>query len=178
MNQWLSWSQQTQNFGMFGFLTKLNENGFKRNSFRIIESMVSSANIDSSHSNGNDNISRLFERFKKDKFVANCLLSKLKKESLMDIKNVVNNGVVNQECAFNDSLLYLSRLVNNMEFNKIMEDVTDECLNSDKKTVKKYQFFKNNLLNSNIWAVNATDETDTDSKTNADQGKVILSPKF
>ena len=35
---------------------------------------------------------------------------------------------------FNDSLLLLSKMVNQKEFLKCLETLTDECLNSDKKT--------------------------------------------
>ena len=50
-------------------------------------------------------------------------------------------------------------MVDNNQFNKMIENITQMCLNSDKNNnqnnnVKNYYYFKNNLLNSNVWVLN------------------------
>ena len=79
---------------------------------------------------------------RKDSNIANYLFEKLKKDSLLDVFKCVNDGLLKQECGFNDSLLFLCKLINNDQFNKNVSQIADDCLSNKSKTIKSRNFFK------------------------------------
>ena len=102
--------------------------------------------------NTSDQIEDLSIKYRKDYHTAKYIFNKCKKETLTDLCNVINNGLKTKECGFDDSLLFLSKMVNSEKFTSNLKETTKECLCDQYKTVKTYNFFKNNLLNSNVWA--------------------------
>lgn len=174
MNKWLNFCEQRNNTGLHSFLLKLIENGIKQNNFGLIMSLLESASVNFYYNNesfDNDNIQQLYKEIRKDQFIANYLFSHLKKETLIDVSQTVLHGLKQNECGFNDSLLFLTKLINTDEFNQTLKYVCNNCLNTEKTNDKKHHFFKNNLLNSNIWSLTNdtnTNNDDGDIKTNDD----------
>ena len=109
--------------------------------------------LDATNFNSNDQISQLSMQYGKDLHNATYLIENLDNLTLTKICNVVQNGIKKQECGFNDTFLFLARLVDGKKFSQTLEDVTAQCLSKKKKNLLKYNFFKNNLLHSNIWAM-------------------------
>lgn len=156
--KWLKWCENLniKNTGFVAFLTKMNENGIKADNFGVILSMLQTTIKDDN--DDIEGVEQIYQQARNDQFVANYLFNHLKSETLMDIGKTVNNGLLKQECGFNDTLLFLAKLVNNDQFNKTLQETTNECLTKEKKNVEKLNFFKNNLLNSNIWACMTQEE--------------------
>ena len=48
-------------------------------------------------------------------------------------------------CGFNDMLLLLSAKINQQRLSNTLQTVTDECLNSQKKTVNSYISFSKTI---------------------------------
>ena len=72
-----------------------------------------------------------------------------------------------QECSFNDAFLFLFQKWNNKEFTKTLNKITKECLNINNiNNIKNYTYFKNNLLNSNIWATMYGENSSHESNDN------------
>lgn len=139
------------------FLKKLDQIGIKAKNFAMIQYLLTNYSLENADDGGNklqNIIETNFNQFRKDQFNANYLFSKCKESTLNDLNDVINNGLLTLECGFNDSLLWLSNKIDQRRLSKTLETVTDQCLNSQKKTVNNYQFFKNNLLSSNIWGIN------------------------
>ena len=135
------------------FLTKLNENVLRKNSWDIFCVMFG-INSDGNYNNSNnEEVEQLSVKFGKDLKSAKYLFNNCKKDTLIDLANVINNGLNRQECNFSDSLLMLSKMTDNENFTKTLANTTQECLSHEKKTIVKYCYFKNNLLDSNIWAM-------------------------
>ena len=70
-------------------------------------------------------------------------------------------GLLNFDLCFDDTLLYLCKMINNDIFIENLENITKESLNYENKNSYKINFFKNYLLNSNIWMKN---KYDTDNR--------------
>ena len=68
-------------------------------------------------------------RFDGDFKCAKYLFDSCKKETLKDISNVINDGLNTRQCGFNDSLLILSKMLNNKAFVNCLSNVTKDCLN-------------------------------------------------
>ena len=113
-----------------------------------------------------NNIDQLYLETRYDESVANYLFNNMEKEHLEGLANVINQGLLKKECGFNDCLLFLSKMVNNKKFVENIKKITTDCLSNDKKTIKTYHFFKNNLLNSKIWSIPAEDESTNKQNTN------------
>ena len=78
-------------------------------------------------------------------------------------------------------VLFLSKMVNNDEFIKSLQECTSQCLSNDKKTVDKYHYFKHNLLNSKVWSlskdssnVNTVKNTQSNSNNNNNTESLLL----
>ena len=82
---------------------------------------------------------------------AHYLYENCSKNTLNELSNVINNGILKQECHFDDSLLFLSKLIDCDSLVKNLEQTTSNCLTKNKKNAKSYLYFKHNLLNSKIW---------------------------
>ena len=154
ITRWMGWCYEKNNSGLLAFLTNLQEKALKCDNFGLLVLLLDINNT-ATGNNTAASIQSIIVDVRKQQKISDYLYSKLKKESLMDISFVVNNGLLSQECGFNDSLLFLSNLVDSEQFNDTLQAVTTECLTKKCKNVKKYQFFKNNLLNSNVWGLPA-----------------------
>lgn len=152
---------------LLSFLTRIYEIAYKNKNFNLFISILNKNCKNGTKFNINEEVTSLSNQFKKDYKTALYLYENLKKNNnlslLTELSKVINNGLIKQECGFNDSLLFLSKMVDNNQFIKCLKDVTNECLANDKKNVQKYQFFKSNLLHSNVWA--CTDD-DNENKMN------------
>ena len=85
--------------------------------------------------------------------MSDYIFNNCKKETLLDLCNVIENGLKSQECSFSDVFLFLFQKFNNKKFNETIESICKKCLSvKNKDDIKSYMYFKNNLLNSNIWA--------------------------
>ena len=157
IEKWKHYCEEEQNTGFITLLNQIINSGIKKNNFQFIQILLDA--------NDNDKdevitIDKTYSDARKSIKIAQYLFNNLKKESLIDISKTVNNGLAKQECGFDDCLLFLSKLVNSESFNRTIENVTKSCLVNEFRNVKKYEYFKNNLLHSNIWAKNAMDESD------------------
>ena len=110
---------------------------------------------------------------RKDEFISNYLFSRLKKESLLDLFTVIIKGMNNYHLCFNDSLLFLCKLINNQEFNNNIKNITKNCLSYQNKSQEKISFFKNHLLNSNIWCKNIN-ENENDVKSQENENETLF----
>ena len=144
------------------FLTTLYEVAWKNENFEILMTFLKRNCVDSEQFKVNEEVLSLSDQYCKDFQNAQYLMNHCKQSTLNDLSNVVNNGLLNHECGFNDSLLFLSKMVNNEQFISNLESTTKECLTQERKNIKKYTFFKNNLLHSNIWAMSQQDKLDHD----------------
>ena len=158
MNKWIEWCEIEKNTGLYSFLTLLNESGLKEEKFGKILSYLSNASNEMSGNIGLLELEENYNIIRKDDFIANYLFNNLKKESLIDLFNVIMKGMNDYELSFNDSLLFLCKLINNNEFNKNIKNITQKCLNYQTKTQEKVLFFKNYLVKSNIWCKNVNDK--------------------
>ena len=147
INKWIL-ECQGENFSVLeGLLRDLANKGIKYKNFDILYTM-----LENTSDNTSDQIEDLSLKYKKDFHTVKYIFSKCQKETLIDLSNVINNGLKNKECGFDDSLLFLSKLVNSKQFIGNLEKTTKECLSHEYKNTQSYNFFKNNLLNSNVWA--------------------------
>ena len=168
MEKWYQWCQERKNSGLLAFLTKLDEEALKVKNFQHLVQILK-LNVDAMKSQQERHFLSINNNIRRASHQSNYLFLNLKKSSLVDISNVVNNGLLKQECGFDDNLLFLSKLINNDKFNQTIANVTKECMSNETKTVKKQQFFRNNLLNSNIWALKQEEQQASqhdDVKTN------------
>ena len=194
IDTWYSYCEEQENTAFYSFLTQLINNGIKTNNFEFIQTLLNAGDEDRVNGQEKEQTSTMdskYENARKDMKIARYLFDNLKKQSLIDIGKTINQGLLEQKCGFNDSLLFLSKLINNNEFNKALEDTTRICLvkpvtkdesktdtNSDgtqlkNKNDKKHQFFKNNLLSSNIFASYVSDSNE-DSGTSIEDETVTL----
>ena len=157
--------RKKKNTGLYSFLTSLGENGLKEEKFENILSYLSNASNEMSEFesivNGNIKSQELIDRYniiRKDDFIANYLFNHLKEESLLDLFGIIMKGMNNYELCFNDSLLFLCKLINNELFNENIEEISKKCLDYKRKSQEKVSFFKNYLLTSNIWCKNINEK--------------------
>ena len=151
--KWFDICEQRSHPVLLSFLTRLNDVAFKNDNFEIFTLLLQKNSLESNElALNNEEVMQLSDLYRKDYKNAVYLYQNLQKSSLKDLSVVINHGLIKHECGFNDTLLFLSKMVDNDAFAQTVENVTDECVTNDKKTVQKHSFFKNNLLNSNIWA--------------------------
>ena len=159
ISRWIDICNRNEYRVFSSFLTKINENVLRKNSWDIFCVMFG-INSDGNYNNSNnEEVEQLSVKFGKDLKSAKYLFNNCKKDTLIDLANVINNGLKRQECNFSDSLLMLSKMTDNEKFTKTLADTTQECLSHEKKTIVKYCYFKNNLLDSNIWAMESESES-------------------
>ena len=92
---------------------------------------------------------------------------------LLDLFEVITKGMNNYDLCFNDSLLFLWKLINNEELNENIKNVTKNCLNYENKSQDKMSLFKNDLWKSNIWCKNVSDNKN-DSKSQENQNITLF----
>ena len=163
---WLDICQTVNNAGLFAFLTSMYENPIKEKNFGLLRS-----SLETSIEDNNSALTSVLNQNRKDLQVSNYLFKHCKIETLNDLSKVITNGLSKQECGFNDSLLFLAKMVNNELFNQTLDNVTKDCLTASRKTIEKYTFFKNNLLNSNIWAINVNEDEDKGKNKNKNENQ-------
>ena len=160
--KWINETKYSANQSLYLFLSSIYQHGWKNNSFEMFRFLIEIEYSKKNKNNEtNDEVNDLTIQFRKDYFNAMYLKTQCKKETLNDLNNIIINALNKQECGFNDSLLILSKLIDSERFLKTMENVTQECLTNDKKNARKYLFFKNLLLNSNVWAMDASNSNET-----------------
>ena len=164
-NKWIKWRESLKDMAFASFLMSLKQKAWDEKNIGILRLMVND------ETQTNEEVINLTQILKNDLHCAKYLFKKCKKETLEDLANVINNGLLNYECGFNDSLLLLSKMINKNEFSKCLQTVTDECLSNDKKTTLKRCFFKNNLLASNIWAMQDNETTNNNKHNNMSEMK-------
>lgn len=148
-----SWYKACEKYnlsGLYAFITKLHENGFKKKDFGFIKSLLF---VNATKLNYTNEIEDSYLKLRSDDAVANYLFTNLNESTKNNIANIINHGLLTQQCGFNDCLLLLSKKINEKDFIATLRNVTNNCLSSKTKTVKSYNFFKNNLLHSNVWAM-------------------------
>ena len=117
----------------------------------------------------------IYLQFRKDDFTSDYLFNNLDTSTLNAIGKVINNGLLKNECGFNDCLLLLSKKINNSQFNKTLENSTKDCLSKETKNVEKYNFFKNNLLHSNVRALKVEgNESEKKTQDTDDEDELLL----
>ena len=109
-------------------------------------------NDEDNNGNGDNLDNEQSELYLANNKVAEYIFEKCDNDTLNKLSDIINNGLLNLECGFNDSLLLLSSMIDKERLFKTLEITTMKCLTNEYKTPKSYQFFKQNLLNSQIWA--------------------------
>lgn len=111
--------------------------------------------------------------------ICNYIFNNCRKDTLHDLCAQIEKGLTKQECSFNDSLLFLFQRYDDKKFMSTLSSITNECLTMENaNNIKKYSYFNNNLLNSNIWATvcsRGSDDTNTDTDEKVD-GKLNNKP--
>jgi len=146
--KWIQLSKENQSQGFLSFISKLKLCYFASN-FSLFSSMM---NVTTTEEWENK-----IEEFKKNEKIAFFLFKELKKNKineklLFELSNAINKGLNSFECPMNDCILFLANLIDSNKLNKTLNNCTKQCLNEKFKNEKKYQYFNNNLLNSNIWS--------------------------
>ena len=179
ITKWVGDCKDNNNFGLYGFIVKLQANGLKNNNFGFILSLLETAAGGDASMKSNENVEKAHDILKLDKQISDYLYENLSKECKQEIYNVIEKGILNYNVCFNDCILFLCQSIDSEKFSTLMKNITKNCLSEKTKDVKKYTFFKNNLLHSNIWAVPyeaktaETKETD-DETTNVKKSNATL----
>ena len=128
-----------QNYGLMSFLVNMQENGIKSNNFSFILSLLK-------HNRSNSTASE--NKISKDDYVdvAKYLYSHLSKSCLAELKNVIKNSLLRNECQFDDSLLHLVNLIANNDNTVTDIDTKQDNDNCDKSLSQQQQQIKNELL--------------------------------
>ena len=174
INEWLQAAKKQSNLQFVGFLVNLRERVIIPKDLSLLFSMVSSVN----NNNKEQKMREKFSEFSNANNTALYLLNHCDKHTLTQLSKAVTNGLENQECGFDDSLLFLSKMVDNKQFVSSLEKCTLDCLSKNTNNLKKYIYFKNHLLNSKIWGLNVyskenhnTDNDNNNNSTNEDEEK-------
>ena len=165
IDKWMKISRDAINDSMVGFLTNLKQRAFNTKSVTVLYSMVDvslNKESDQNKTKENENNTKLANK------TAHYLYKNCDKHTLTTLAKVINNGIVKQECGFDDSLLFLSKMVDNEAFIQNLEQCTADCLRKETKNSKKYLYFKNNLLNSKVWGTMEKNVNNDDSNNNND----------
>ena len=72
--------------------------------------------------------------------VCDYLMSQCDENCLGQLSKAIINALTTQECGFDDSLLFLTRKVDNDSFVQSLEQCTLECLSKQKGDKRKYVF--------------------------------------
>ena len=173
IEEWISVAQKYGNQTIVGFLTNLKKRAFDTKSLNVLYLMLHDEEDDN---DGGAVVSRNQKNKTSTKLAhksADYLYKNCQKETLEDLSGVINNAISKQECGFDDSLLFLAKLVNNDALVKTLEETTSNCLGNEKKNNKSYSYFKNNLLNSKIWGTSTKAESvvNTDVSTDVSEEK-------
>ena len=188
INQCIQLARKRRNETIAGFLISVQEKALNNKSLNVLYSMITpSATSDLDLKvNGGDNGSNKNNSKKNDATAnatrlanktAHYIFERCDKHTLTQLSQVINNGILKHECGFDDSLLFLSKLVDSETLVNTLEKCTADCLNSENKNSKKYLYFKSNLLNSKIWGdvdINtgngATDEAKESNSASSSSG--------
>ena len=144
VNDLLELATKCKNNGFMAFMAYVKDSIIKPKKFDVLKALVNIKLIDKAYESS-------YFNFMKNLKMARYLFQHCKKSTLKDISSVINRGITNQECGFDDSLLLLAQMVDPAKLALSIEQCTQMCLSTDTKTEKSDNFFKNNLLNSNIW---------------------------
>ena len=159
ISRWKNLCQQKKNSdndAFFGFVSNI-ENIVKNANFAMLKRTLGGED-DQEVGSGkkaivtNDNL----HNFMKCDKIANYLMQNCKESTRNDLFEVITNGMIKQECGFDDSLLFMAYHHDRNRFRKTMEECVRMCL-CDKNTrnAKTSSFFKNNLEHSKIWCLPA-----------------------
>ena len=165
---WIEYAQLNASETIVGFLTSLKSKILSTKSLIVFKTFIEDGkfnnvnvkNVESKAGNKNQSVEN--EKATREAVKrATYLFEHCDKHTLNQLSNVVNNAILKQECGFDDSLLFLSKMVDNDSFVNVLENATSQCLSKDKKNQKSYLYFKNNLLSSKIWGAPTTATTAT-----------------
>ena len=81
----------------------------------------------------------------KQKYPKHC------KDVLRIIKDIINDGLLNQSCKFDDSLLILSKLCNETQFVQTMVTMATKCMSPKDNKEKHKSYWNTNVLASSIF---------------------------
>ena len=161
--EWIGYAKQNKNETIVGFLSSLQSRAVSRKNLTILYTMIDPNNSGKNAKDIENQATKL--AYKRAKY----LYDKCDNDTLEKLSKVINNGISLQECGFDDSLLFLSKMVNNEEFVNVIETCTKECLSTQSKNVQKYLYFKNNLLFSRVWGTNTTEsKTENEAENKID----------
>ena len=168
-----------EKYPVFGsFLTNVIERVWKKKNWDVFCVMFGiDSNEQDQQQEQNEEVEELSIQFGKDYKCAQYLLNNCEKDTLVDLANVINDGLQKRECGFNDSLLILAKMTDNEKFLRTLSNVTEECLTHEKKNIFKHCFFKNNLLHSSIWTMEKEKEKEEkhdDDVANINKSKLLF----
>ena len=148
------------------FLFSLKTKVFDKKDFNLLQAMVDPSWIRNDNSNINE-----WLKYKESKLTAEYIYNGLIKHEDNNntnqgksdlssvtkvISKIINDGIREQRCVFDDSWLFLSKLCDESSFLQTIITVADSSMpsskNNAKSSEKRKSFWKNNLLNSNVFA--------------------------
>ena len=169
-NKWLSDAKSNNNQQFIGFLINLQQRAIKSKDLELLYSMmVSSRNF---HRKDKEKFQKWQELFKSLK-QASYLYENCDKNALQSLSKAINKALLTQECGFDDSLLFLCKMVDSDELIKNLQTCTIDCLGKQngKSNFKKYLYYEKNLLSSKIWGL-AANSSDVKQENEDDDNQV------
>ena len=116
-NEWIRLAQLNKH-KQFTFLKKLFDHSFtSKKSFEMFKALLD-------NSETNEKFDESYQRYKKDFATAKYLFNNCNKDTLESISNVINHGIRNQECGFNDALLFLAQMTDKDKLINTLQDCT------------------------------------------------------
>ena len=173
INKWRKYASMRQNETIVGFLENLRTTALELKSFTLLQSVIedgaiNNVNIQGSNRRLNNNSIETEIEARLVAKQAKYLLKHCDDDTLANLSNVINNAILKQECGFDDSLLFVSKLYDNDKFINVLQECTSSCLSNDRKDKKKYLYFKHNLLHSKIWGTLDTTSDEVKTEKNDD----------
>ena len=144
IKQWFNYCNIQNNTGFLTFLTNVVNKAYNVKNFAMFRLLIDTMSENKGAGAG-------AEMYAESKRTCEYLFENCDKNTLIDLAKVINKGLSKYECKFSDSLLLLSKMVDNEAFVSSIEKVTQNCLVRKLDDVKPYEYFKHNLLNSVIW---------------------------
>ena len=99
------------------------------------------------------------------------ILQSCESTTLSDLCAKIDHGLKTQACSFSDVFLFLYSKYDSKSFNETIEHTTKNCLGVKNKNTQSYYYFRNNLLNSNIWSINRRDDKNCNNNNSINENK-------
>ena len=180
INKWIILAKDYGHIGFVGYVINLERKALNESSFSGLYTLINDVNDKLEINQKNT----AFQDLTKVTKAARFLYDNCDKSALNKLAKTINEGIMSQQVGFDDSLLILSKMVNNDQFIHCIEKTCTDCWgltgqsrpnsrsrnNNDKgdekdqsgsgEETKKKCYFDEHLLNSRIWAMPVKDTSD------------------